>query len=105
MFKVRDDIKAIYKSQEDIPLIIAPTENGWLAPHDNRKLKPGPATIIVTAKNAEPIEEDITILKQRNEDGKIIEIVKPNVRFSKYRKKPREDGKKGEGERRKDCKN
>jgi hypothetical protein len=68
-------VKAIYKKHEDIPRIISPTENGWQPVHLNRGINPGPATILVTAKNAKPtLKQEITILGKPEDKGRIIKL-------------------------------
>jgi hypothetical protein len=68
-------INAIYKKHEDILRIIAPTESGWQPVHLNRKLDPGPATILVTSKNARPtLKQEITILDKPEDSGRIIKL-------------------------------
>jgi hypothetical protein len=68
-------VKAIYKKHEDILRIIAPTENGWQPVHLNRRIEPGPATILVTAKNARPtLKQEITILDKPEDGGRIIKL-------------------------------
>lgn len=75
-FRIRRETLQTYKSVDDIPLIIAPTEEGWIAPlHHNRKIKPGTMQLKITAKNAEPIVADIRILDKPDKHGRIIEFV------------------------------
>jgi hypothetical protein len=62
-------------SHEDIPIIIAPTEDGWLSAKSNRRIDPGDATVIVNAKNARPYRLDIKILgKPAIDSGRLIEL-------------------------------
>jgi hypothetical protein len=68
-------VRNIYQNHNDIPIIIAPTENGWLPAKDNRRINPGPSTIIVTAKNNRPsLKLDITILETPTDNGRIIQL-------------------------------
>ena len=62
-------------SHEDIPIIIAPTENGWLSAKSNRPIEPGEATVIVNAKNARPYRLNNKILsKPAVDNGRLIEL-------------------------------
>lgn len=74
--EARKYIQNMYQTYEDIPVIIAPTENGWQPAKFNRKIEPGlPATVIVTAKNARPsLKLDIKILDKPVDNGRIIEL-------------------------------
>lgn len=75
-FRIRRETLRVYKSADDIPLIIAPTEEGWLSPpHQNRKMKPGNAQLKITAKNASPIITTIRILERPDGRGRIIEFI------------------------------
>jgi hypothetical protein len=67
-------LNEIYKSQDDVKSIIAPTENGWQTPvHRNRPIRSGHATIVVTSKNAKPtLKQEITILEKKEANGRII---------------------------------
>jgi hypothetical protein len=65
----------IFMSHEDIPIIIAPTENGWLSAKSNRSIEPGDATVIVNAKNARPYRLNIKILgKPAADNGRLIDL-------------------------------
>ena len=85
-----DEYIANNKSVEDIPLIIAPTENGWEAPQLNHillrqsqllnndsesttNILKGNFKIIVTAENAKGINEGVTISSSTlNKNGEIV---------------------------------
>lgn len=85
-----DEYIANNKSVEDIPLIIAPTENGWESPQLNHillrqsqlfnndsesttNILKGNFKIIVTAENAKSINERVTISSSTlNENGEIV---------------------------------
>jgi hypothetical protein len=74
--EARSYVKSNYRTYEDIPVIIVPTENGWheYAANLNRKIIPCPATIIVTGKNTRPsLKQNITILDKPKDKGLIIE--------------------------------
>ncbi|MGA9154281.1 MAG: hypothetical protein WBZ36_27175 [Candidatus Nitrosopolaris sp.] len=74
--EARGYVKNIYRTSKDIPVIIAPTEDGWQPAHLNREINPGNATIIVTAKNVkQSLKQNIRILDRRDENGKIIELI------------------------------
>ena len=71
----KKDLKAIYKTPEDIPLIIAPTEEGWMPAYLNRIMTDGDATLLVTSKTAKfTLKVEIKILKQPNKEHKFIEV-------------------------------
>ncbi len=63
-----------YSSAEDIPYIISPTENGWEGnPKKNRSIPPGPAEIVITAKNGKSeLAQKITILDHPDANESII---------------------------------
>jgi hypothetical protein len=72
--EARAYVKAIYNRSADIPVIIAPIENGWMDAHLNRRIQPGDATFLITSKNAKKtLKQDIRILATPNVEGKIIE--------------------------------
>jgi hypothetical protein len=76
---VKNYVEKNYKNYNDIPAVIAPTENGWLPVNLNRRLVPGIATIVVTAENVKPsLKEDIVILNSPKINGTIIELSKKN---------------------------
>jgi len=69
-------IESIYKQVEDIPIIIAPTEKGWVEAYQNRILQPGEAILLVTSKNSKrKLKLDIKILDKPNTEGKIVELI------------------------------
>lgn len=72
--KMEDQIRGIYKSAEDIPIIIAPTEDGWKSPpYVNRQITHGLVEIMVTSQNAKStLSKSAKILEQPNEDKKLI---------------------------------
>ena len=71
----RQYLESIYRKPEDIPLIIAPTEDGWKEAYLNRKITDGEATILITSKNAKAtLKKDIKILTRPNSKGKFIEL-------------------------------
>jgi hypothetical protein len=51
MAVMEEQKQKICQNHNDIPIIIAPTENGWLPAKFNRRINPGPSTFIITAKN------------------------------------------------------
>lgn len=68
-------VKSLYSKIQDIPLIITPTENGWMEAHLNRKIQAGEATLLVTSKNAKhTLNLDIKILNKPNSAGKFVEL-------------------------------
>jgi hypothetical protein len=74
--EARAYVNNIYRTSKDIPVIIAPTEEGWQPAHLNRKINPCNATIIVTAKNVtQSLKQNIRILDRRDENRKIIELL------------------------------
>lgn len=63
----RQYLESIYRKPEDIPLIIAPTEDGWKEAYLNRKITDGEATILITSKNAKAtLKKDIKILTNKS---------------------------------------
>jgi hypothetical protein len=73
--RAKKELKTIYSKPEDIPLIIAPTEDGWMPAYLNRIVKEGEATLLVTSKTARfTLKIDIKILKERNKENKFIEL-------------------------------
>lgn len=73
--RAKTEILHHYQSQDALPRIIAPTEDGWQnPPHRNRILAPCKAQIVITAKNAKPFVADIEILAQPV-DGRIINFI------------------------------
>jgi len=61
---------------EDIQIIIAPTEKGWVESYQNRILQPGEAILLVTSKNSKrKLKLDIKILDKPNTEGKIVELI------------------------------
>lgn len=73
--EARKIISNLYQTYEDIPVLIAPTENGWQPAKSNRRIHPGNATIIVTAKNTKPsLRLDIKILDRTLDGGKLIQL-------------------------------
>lgn len=73
--RAKQNLESIYTKAEDIPLIIAPTEDGWMPSYLNRIMTDGEATLLVTSKNAKfTLKLDIKILKERNIENKFIEL-------------------------------
>jgi hypothetical protein len=67
-------VRKIYGRPQEIPIIIAPTENGWKDAHLNRRLTAGNATLLVTSKNGRgTVTQDIGILSRPNNQGRILE--------------------------------
>lgn len=75
-------INDVFKSKNDIPLIIAPTENGWQSPPSSNHVllegndsnsKEKNFAIIVTTENSKRLEEIVNIQKPDNK-GKIVEF-------------------------------
>ena len=72
--EARTYVRSIYDTAGDIPIIIAPTENGWMDAHLNRRIQSGDATLLVTSKNARrTLRQDIRILQIPNAEEKILE--------------------------------
>jgi hypothetical protein len=68
-------VKSLYSKLQDIPLIITPTETGWMEAHLNRKIHAGDATLLVTSKSAkQTLKLDIRILNHPNSEGKFVEL-------------------------------
>lgn len=73
--RAQQDLESIYSKPEDIPLIITPTEDGWMPAYLNRRIMDGEATLLITSKNAKfALELDIKILKEPNSENKFIEV-------------------------------
>ncbi len=74
--RAKNDLKTIYRKPEDIPFIIAPTEEGWMPAYLNRIMNDGEATLLVTSKTAKfSLKIDIKILKEPNKENKFIELM------------------------------
>jgi hypothetical protein len=79
VMRTKKEIGEVYKTHEDIPSLISPTENGWSTDlKQNRKISPGNATVVVTAKNMKPsLKHDITIHdKPLDNKGRVISFSK-----------------------------
>jgi len=73
--EARNIVLDLYKTHEDIPIIITPTENGWQPAKSNRRIGSGDATVIVNANNTIPYHLDIKILdKPIGDNGRLIEL-------------------------------
>lgn len=62
-----------YRTAEDIPLIIAPVEDGWLyPPAKNRLINSGNARVMISSKNAPLAQRQIVILDAPDADHRIV---------------------------------
>jgi hypothetical protein len=75
VIKVKKHIQEKYKSPDDFPLIISPSEAGWTSPLSTSEVKSDCAEIVITAKNSRPSKPvRVTILKEKNEHFKILKF-------------------------------
>jgi hypothetical protein len=77
---IAKDIKLSYPKPEDIPKLIAPTEEGWQEVYKNRKISPpSPLPIdvmlIVTSKNAKPLKQKLRLLSIPNANDNLVEFL------------------------------
>ena len=79
------EISHIFKTSDDIPLVIAPTENDWqVPPNKNHVLlwgldsdaKQKEYTMIVTSENSHQLEERVSI-QIPDDEGKVLQFSEP----------------------------